>query len=291
RRYSRALHQRQQVALHALARHVRAVDLGTARDLVDLVQEHDAVLLRIGHCTGLELVVVHQAPRLFLDDELHRLADLHAPQALAAAAEVGEHSLNLRGELLHAGRREDLHLRLRRGHLDVDLLVVELAFAQFFPELLARDAFFLGPFEAHQHVEDAVLGRVLGARAHALDRLIPRLLDADLDQVAHDGVDVAADVADLGELGRLDLDERRVGEPREAPRDLGLAHAGGPDHEDVLGRDFLAQRIGDLLPPPAVAQGDRHRALGSALPDDVLVELMHDLLGSHTAHSRTSMVL
>ena len=88
-------------------------------------------------------------------------------------------------------------------------------------------------------------------------------LIADLDQVADDRVDVAADVADLGELGRLDLDERRVGEPREPARDLGLADAGRADHQDVLRRDLLAQRLGDLLAPPAVAQRDRDRALGA----------------------------
>src|SRR5205814_4227646 len=92
-------------------------------------------------------------------------------------------------------------------------------------------------------------------------RVLARLLDADLDQVAHDRVDVAADVADLGELGRLDLDERRFGEAREAPRDLGLADAGRPNHEDVLRRDLLAQRLGDLLPAPAVPERDGDRAL------------------------------
>ena len=49
RRYGGAFHQRQQVALHALARHVRALHLGAAGDLVDLVEEHDAVLLGVGH--------------------------------------------------------------------------------------------------------------------------------------------------------------------------------------------------------------------------------------------------
>jgi hypothetical protein len=70
-----------------------------------------------------------------------------------------------------------------------------------------------------------------------------RVLDRDLDQIADDRVDVAADVADLGELGRLDLDERRLGEPRQPARDLGLADAGRADHQDVLRRDLLAQRL------------------------------------------------
>jgi hypothetical protein len=123
--------------------------------------------------------------------------------------------------------------------------------------------------------------------AHLARLLLARLLDRDLDQVADDRIDVAADVAHLGELGRLDLDERRIGEPRQPPRDLGLAHAGGPDHQDVLRRDLLAQRLGDLLPAPAVAQRDGHRALGLVLPDDVLVELVDDFLRGHLAHMGT----
>ena len=62
----------------------------------------------------------------------------------------------------------------------------------------------------------------------------------EVDSIVKELVDVAPDVADLGELRRLDLDERRVGEARQAPRDLGLAHAGRADHQDVLRRDFVA---------------------------------------------------
>ena len=100
-----------------------------------------------------------------------------------------------------------------------------------------------------------------------------------LDEVARDLLDVAADVADLGELGRLDLDERRVGELRKPAADLGLAAAGRADHEDVLGRDLVAQLGAELLPPPAVAKRDGDRLLGVVLPDDMLVERGDDRLG------------
>jgi hypothetical protein len=40
---------------------------------------------------------------------------------------------------------------------------------------------------------------------------LPRLRDRHFDQIAHDLLDVAADIADLGELGGLDLDEGRAG--------------------------------------------------------------------------------
>ena len=115
------------------------------------------------------------------------------------------------------------------------------------------------------------------ALAHLAHLLLARHLDGDVGQLLDDRVDVAADVADLGELGRLDLHERRVGELRQAARDLGLADAGRPDHQDVLRRDLLAQRLGHLHAAPAVAQRDGHRALGGVLADDVLVEFLDDL--------------
>ena len=99
----------------------------------------------------------------------------------------------------------------------------------------------------------------------------------ELHEVAHHRLDVAADVADLGELRRLDLDERRLRQPRQPPRDLGLADAGRADHQDVLRRDLLGQLRRQLLAPHAVAQRDRHGALGRGLADDVLVELGDDL--------------
>jgi hypothetical protein len=96
-------------------------------------------------------------------------------------------------------------------------------------------------------------------------------------EIAHDRVDVAADVAHLGELGGLDLEEGRAGEARQPARDLGLADPGGADHDDILGGDLVAQLGGQLLAPPAVAERHRDRALGGGLADDVAIELGHDL--------------
>jgi hypothetical protein len=100
-----------------------------------------------------------------------------------------------------------------------------------------------------------------------------------LRQVPDHGLHVPADVTHFGELGGLDLQEGRLGQLGQSPGDLGLAHPGGADHDDVLGGDFVPQGLGDLLTAPAVAQGDGHRLLGVLLPDDIFVQLRHDLPG------------
>ena len=165
--------------------------------------------------------------------------------------------------------------------LDLDFLVVEFAGAQFLAEGIAGRGAGAG---ADQRIEHALLGGELGARLHVLALALADLGDRDLDEIADDLLDVAADIADLGEFGGLDLDERRAGELCQPPRDLGLADAGRPDHQDVLRQHFLAQRAGELQPPPAVAQRDGDRALGVGLADDEAVEFGNDFAGGEVGH-------
>ena len=100
--------------------------------------------------------------------------------------------------------------------------------------------------------------------------------DADFQQIAHDLLDVAADIAHFRELGRFDFQERRLRELGEAARNFGLADAGRPDHQNVLGQNFFAQFRAQLLTPPAIAQGDGDGALGVVLSDDEAVEFGND---------------
>ena len=158
--------------------------------------------------------------------------------------------------------------------LDLDLLLLELAVAQHAAELAARVG--RGAF-ADQGGDQAFLGGQLRLRLHLLARGLAQHGDAGLHQVAGDALDVAPDIADLGELGRLHLQERRLRQPRQPARDLGLADAGGADHQDVLRHHLLAHRLRQLLPAPAVAQRDGDRALGVVLADDEAVELRYDL--------------
>ena len=139
--------------------------------------------------------------------------------------------------------------------LDLDLGLVEAAVGEALAEAL-RGSPRSSPCRSSASsslsiAASSARGADLGAAPLALEP------DRFLDQVAGDLLDVAADIADLGELGRLDLDERRVGELRQPAADLGLAAAGGADHQDVLGRDLVAQLGRELLAAPAVAQARR----------------------------------
>ena len=159
-------------------------------------------------------------------------------------------------------------------HVDFDHAIVELAVAQLLAHPLARAAHLVadaagilvrrGRPRRQQQIEQPLLGVELRLGAHFLDALVAHHVDRELDQIADHRLDVAADVADLGELRRFDLDERRVRELGEPPRDLGLADAGRADHQDVLRRDVFGQLRRQLLPPHAVAQRNRDRALGLA---------------------------
>ena len=85
-----------------------------------------------------------------------------------------------------------------------------------------------------EELEEPLLGRLGGPLGDALRHLALDHVDGELGQVADHRLHVPADVAHLGVLGGLDLDERRLGEPGEPPRDLRLPDAGRPDHDDVL---------------------------------------------------------
>ena len=99
---------------------------------------------------------------------------------------------------------------------------------------------------ADQRIDDAILGGELRASAYVPAFSLPRLRDCHFHQIAHDLLDIAPDITDLGELGRFDLDERRPGEPGEAAGNLRLADAGRTDHQDVLGQDLFAHLLVEL---------------------------------------------
>ena len=127
--------------------------------------------------------------------------------------------------------------------------------------------------------------------ANLVCRLLARLLDGDFGEIANDRIDIASDVAHLGELGGFDFEERCISQPRQPPRDLGLSHTRRPDHQDVLGCDLVTQWFGHLRAAPAIAERDCYSALGSGLADDVLVEFTYNFFWRHHPGSLISLRL
>jgi len=98
-----------------------------------------------------------------------------------------------------------------------------------------------------------------------------------LGQVAHHAFHVAAHVAHFGELAGLYFHEGRVGEVGQTAGNFSFAHAGSPNHENVVGHYFGLHVGWGVQAAPAVAQGNGHVALGLVLADDVLIELGYNL--------------
>ncbi len=140
----------------------------------------------------------------------------------------------------------------------------------------AAEASGSGRGRRQQQIEQAVFGVELGLVFDFFELLFAHHVDGDLDEVADDGFDIAADVADLGELRGFDFEEWRVGELGQAARDLGFADAGGADHDDVLRHDLFGEIGRELLAAHAVAQCDGHGALGGLLADDIFVQFGDD---------------
>src|ERR1019366_7433261 len=120
------------------------------------------------------------------------------------------------------------------------------------PSLARRDEHALGVADLcdlrfggrrQEEIEDALIHAIVREIVNFGFTLMPDHIDGTLDQVAHHRLDVAAYVADLRELRRLDLDERRAREFREPARDLGLADTGGADEDDVVGRERLRRAM------------------------------------------------
>ena len=238
----RAFDQRQQIALHAFARHIGAAAVFTGTDLVDLVEENDGIAFGLADRFLHHLILIEQLIALFGDQRFIDVA--HGGAARFGLAAQGFSEQVAQGNRADRSTRHVRQFEHRRrgasgGHFDFDLLVVEFAGAQLLAKTLARGGRSGG---ANQCIEHALFGGEMRLGAQILALALLHHGDRHFDQVAHDLFDVAADIADLGELGGFDFQERRTGQFGDTAGDFGLAAAGGADHQDVLGQHFLAHR-------------------------------------------------
>jgi hypothetical protein len=130
-------------------------------------------------------------------------------------------TVNLRGlvSARHARNLEGRHAALI-GYLQFDFPLIQSAF----PQLLAEfgPGFSAGVI-ADQGVQHPLLGGQFRLGGDLFAEFFPRHQDGGFQQIANDLLNIAADIADLGEFGCLHLEEGRLGEPCQSPRDFGFA--------------------------------------------------------------------
>ncbi len=291
-----ALHDRQQVALYALPADIRSLSPFPAGDLVQLVQEDDPALLHPLDGNPGDEVHIDQFLLLFLHQVFHGLGDLHFAFLLFSADHVGNHVLDVDRHLLETGPLDELKGKRYRAFLIIDLhdAVVQFPFAQlpaqFFPgllELFLRSGFsLLGRQEVRlefgrrqQQIQDTFLRIQLGLFFDFQDLLIAYHVDGYLHQVANHRFHITSYIPYLRKLGGFHLDEGGVGQAGESPGDLRLADPGRSDHDDVLRGDLIGDLRGEFLAPHTIPQSDRHGTFGRHLPDNILIQLGHDLFG------------
>src|SRR6266480_696451 len=192
-------------------------------------------------------------------------------------------------DLLQAGERpaaDEQHV----GGVDLDELLVRVL-----APALRRHRGGGALEDLQQRLLDALAGDVPGdRRVLALARDLVDLVDVDdagfglldvvvrrLDQLEQDVLDVLADVAGLGQGGRVGDRERDIEQPGQRLGEQRLARAGRAEQQDVgLGQlDTLVTRpvLAGLDALVVVVHGHRQGLLGRVLADHVRVEELVDL--------------
>ena len=143
RLYRRTLDDRQEVALDAFAGHVGAGALAAlAGDLVDLVDEDDAVVFDAVQRLVHHVVHVDQLLQLFVDQDAARLVQMYRAALFLLRDQLLNHFAEIDVRPFHALRRLH-HLQHRETlllHLDLDVALLELPVFQLLAQLLTRAA-------------------------------------------------------------------------------------------------------------------------------------------------------
>jgi len=265
----------------------------TVEPSISVVNKDNAALF--GQLNGLllDFLFVDQFAGFFLDQLWPRRRNLEFLALLFGPGQVFKQALQLRGHFFHAWRSHDFHAHGKR-HIQFDFLLVQFSGAQFLAEFFPRATggfVFAGHLTGEnrlgsrqQRVQYPFLGGFFGLRPHFGRGFFAGQLDGAVNQVANDGFHVFANVTDFGKFGGFHLDEGGIGQARQSPGDFGFAHAGGADHEDVLGCDFAPQFFGQLHPAPAVAKRNGHGALGVGLANNVTIQFVNNFTRGHVGH-------
>src|SRR5436190_11509977 len=141
RLHGRAFDDRQQVALHAFARDVGPGALAAlAGDLVDLVDEDDAVVLDAVERFVHDVVHVDELLQLFVDQNAARLVHVHGPAFLLFGDQLLNHFAEIDVRPFHPLRRlhHFEHGKVLLLDFDLDVALLQLAVLELGPQLLAR---------------------------------------------------------------------------------------------------------------------------------------------------------
>ena len=276
--------ERQEVALHAAATHVRSAVAPDADHLVEFVEEHDPGLLGAPHCFARDHLLVEQAVRFLRKKRVARAGDRELAIDESRRRHAIQEPLHVHAHLLDAHRREHLHRSARAVfETDLDAFVVEFAGAEARPVLVAPPSAFrslllviVGGKQilfSEQLVEKPFLRLRFRFAFHAAGFLLLDDADRSLHEVAYDRLDVAPEVPDLGVLRRLDFQKRRVQHRRHSAGDLRFADARRPGENDVFGQDIACELFVQPLAPHPVSNRYGDRAFRGRLPHDVAVEI------------------
>ena len=104
------------------------------RNLVDLIQKHDARILHAIDRHARHLIHIDQPLLFFLNQIFKGLIHLHLPLLGPRAEDVGQHILNIDVHLLDALVGHNFEgWEISLAHVDFDFALVQLAFAQLLP--------------------------------------------------------------------------------------------------------------------------------------------------------------
>ena len=195
------------------------------------------------------MIHVDQAAFFFVDQVFEGLRDLHLFLTRTIAEQARQNVFQVDVGFFAALHTDDLKVRLVAiPRVDLDDAVVQFALTELLAQLFAgavlrfrllslwlgrcievdsdgqRHALRLvtglrllcglhrlGRCGRQQQIEQPLFGAHLGLVFHLFQLLFTHHLDGGLDQVTHDALDITADVAHLGELAGLHLQERRIG--------------------------------------------------------------------------------